>query len=485
MGAIYPGSAVRPGGPRRQGSARNRAVLESQRPVRDDSLIARVWRSIFRGPVIPASDRERKWIVFNTLLLHLRPIRVPAATLRYTHTFGLGGMSLTLVLLLMGTGALLVLAYEPTAQAAHASIRSLEGEVLFGRLVRSVHHWSANLLVVVALLHLLRVFATGAFRGPRQFNWIVGLSLLACVATSSFTGYLLPWDQRSYWAVTIVTGMFDYVPALGEWLQRVVRGGSEIGTSTLVTFYALHTTLVPVAIAVLMALHFWRVRKAGGVVRPRTAEEPTSSRPETVLFLPNLLVREVAVALTLIAGVLVLAIAAPAALGEPANPGMSPNPAKAPWFFMGFQELLLHFDPLFAVVVIPLAAAAGLLALPYLRCEAPGEGNWFLTASGRRTALAAAILALLVTSTWIVIDEFFAPFGAGVPSALSRGVLPCALLAIVLVGFTAFAKRSWRASRSEAIQGVFVLFFVSFAVLTLTGVWFRGTGMALTWPWNL
>jgi quinol-cytochrome oxidoreductase complex cytochrome b subunit len=460
-------------------------MSERRDPDRDESLPARVWRSVFRGPVLPANDRERKWIVLNTLLFHLRPIRVPAATIRYTHTFGLGGMSLTLALLLMGTGALLMLAYEPSAESAHGSLRSLEGEVLFGRLIRSVHYWSANLIVVVALLHLTRVFLTGAFRGPRQFNWIVGLSLLACVLASSFTGYLLPWDQRSYWAVTIVTGMVDYLPAVGEWLQRVVLGGAEIGTPTIITFYALHTTLIPVSLVALMALHFWRVRKAGGVVRPGLPGEPGSRRPETVLFLPNLLVREVAVALTLIASVLVLAIAFPAALGEPANPGMSPNPAKAPWYFMGFQELLVHFDPVFAVVVIPLTVAAGLLALPYLRCEAPGEGNWFLSDTGRRTAIAAAILALAVTPAWILVDEFYVSRGAAIPSALSHGVLPLAVVLGTLAGFTVFVKRRYRASASESIQAVFVLLAVAFAVLTLTGVWFRGTGMALAWPWNL
>jgi hypothetical protein len=196
-------------------------------------------------------------------------------------------------------------------------------------------------------------------------------------------------------------------------------------------------------------------------------------------------VREVAVALTLIASVLVLAIAFPAALGEPANPGMSPNPAKAPWYFMGLQELLLHFDPVFAVVVIPLTAAAGLLVLPYLRCEAPGEGNWFLSDTGRRTAIAAAILALAVTPAWILVDEFYVSRGAGIPSALSHGVLPFAVVLGTLAGFTVFVKRRYRASASESIQAVFVLLAVAFAVLTLTGVWFRGTGMALAWPWNL
>ena len=120
---------------------------------------------MFRGPVVPRTDRDRKWVVFNTLVLHLRPVRVPEKTIRYTHTFGLGGMSLVLVLLLMGTGILMMFVYEPTPNRAHASVVGLEEEILFGRLVRGVHYWSANLLIVVAVLHLLRVFLTGGFHG--------------------------------------------------------------------------------------------------------------------------------------------------------------------------------------------------------------------------------------------------------------------------------------------------------------------------------
>ncbi|NIM49476.1 MAG: DUF4405 domain-containing protein, partial [Gemmatimonadales bacterium] len=209
-------------------------------------LLGRVWRSIFRGPIRPRSDRDRKWIVFNNFVLHFRPVRVPAKTLSYTHTFGLGGMSLVLVLLLISTGVLMMFGYEPSPEGAYASVLGLERDVLFGRLVRSVHHWSANFLIAVVVLHLLRVYFTGAYHPPRQFNWVLGLGLLLCVLASNFTGYLLPWDQLSYWAVTISTGMIGYVPLAGEWLQRVVRGGPEIGRATLITFYTLHTTIVPV-----------------------------------------------------------------------------------------------------------------------------------------------------------------------------------------------------------------------------------------------
>ncbi len=187
--------------------------------------------------------------------LHMRPNRLPAATLRYTHTFGLGGMSAVLVILLILTGALMMLAYEPTPDRAHDSITGLQTETLFGPLIRGLHYWSANLLIAVALLHLLRVFFTGAKDGPRKLNWVIGLTLLACVLASNFTGYLLPWDQLSYWAVTICTGMLGYVPGIGGWLQEAARGGPDVGPTTLIIFYTLHTTVVPVALALLMGFH--------------------------------------------------------------------------------------------------------------------------------------------------------------------------------------------------------------------------------------
>jgi quinol-cytochrome oxidoreductase complex cytochrome b subunit len=449
-------------------------------------LIPSIWRSIFRRPVVPATDRERRWVVFNTLVLHLRPTRVPAATLRYTHTFGLGGMSLVLVLLLAATGILMMLVYEPSPEGAYASVQRLESDYLFGALVRGVHHWCANLLIVVALLHLLRVFFTGGFLGPRQFNWVVGLTLLLLILVSNFTGYLLPWDQLSYWAVTICTAMVAYVPALGGWLQQVIRGGEEIGSATLINFYTVHTTVVPVLLLFLAALHFWRVRKAGGVVTPRAEGEVLESPPERVLFLPHLLLREMSAALVLAALVLVLAMIWPAPLGPPANPGMSPNPAKAPWYFLGFQELQLHFHAAFAVFVIPLAAALALALLPYLRYDTDQTGTWFRSAKGRRMAVAAGGTGLVLTVIWVILDERVGTLpGAGsLPPWVGNGLLPFALLLGLILAFSLLMKKAYRASRHEAVQAVFVLLLVSFAVLTATGIWLRGAGMALVWPWS-
>ena len=463
--------------------------MKNPQPTQHDpGMLERIWRSVFRGPILPRDDRERKWIVFNHWILHFRPVRLPEKTIRYTHTWGLGGMSATLFLLLVATGGLLMFVYEPSPGYAYDSVVTLQNNVFFGKLIRSIHHWSANFLIAVLLLHFLRVYLTGAYHPPRRFNWVIGLSLLGCVLASNFTGYLLPWDQLSYWAITIVTGMLGYVPLVGGWLQGVARGGSEIGSATLVSFYSIHTTLMPVVIATLMGLHFWRIRKARGVVMPRSPEESTDTNPDYVLTLPHLLLRELSVALVLIAFVMIVSLVFDAPLGDPANPGMSPDPVKAPWYFMAIQELLLHFDPLFALVVLPLLAVGGLLLIPYLRYDQDTSGIFMMSHKGRRLGLIATITAIIATPILIVADEFWIDFGAwlsGLPPAISNGLVPAAILFALLIGFYQVLKRRSSASNNEAIQTVFVLLLVASAILTITGVWFRGSGMALTWPCNV
>jgi quinol-cytochrome oxidoreductase complex cytochrome b subunit len=415
-------------------------------------------------------------------------VRVPEAAIRFTHTFGLGGMSLVLLSILAVTGSLLMLGYTPVPGDAYASIERMQGEVLFGAFVRAVHHWSANLLVLVAVLHMLRVFLTGGFLDGRELNWVVGLVLLAAIAASAFTGYLLPWDQLAFWAVTIVTGMAAYVPLAGPALASLLRGGDEIGPATLGTYYALHTQWLPVLLFAGAGFHFWRVRKAGGVVVPPDAARDEKGKPAQVLFLPHLLWRETAAALVLLAAVSLFSAVARAPLGPAANPGLSLNPAKAPWYFLGFQELLVHLHPLFAVVVVPLMGAFALVALPYLGFpKDEPRGAWFLSETGRRTARLAAVAALVATPLLVLADA--AILGAsGTPSGgaalLTRGVLPtAALLAACLAGIR-FVRSRFGATRLESVQALFVFLAVAFAVLTATGIWFRGAGMRLVWPWN-
>lgn len=431
----------------------------------------------------PGTDRERALATRGTFLLHLRPIKLSRRTVRWTHTFGLGGSSLVLWVALAFTGVLMLLVYQPVPAVAYDSVRTLDGDVRFGPLVRGIHYWSANLLVAVVLLHVARVVLTGGYHRPRRLNWVVGTGLLCVVLASAFTGYLLPWDQRAFWAVTISTGMLAYVPLLGEVLQRIVRGGTEIGSATLLAFYTYHTTVLPVLAIGLMAFHFWRVRKAGGVVEPRD-DAKDAAADSRVLFFPDLLLRELAQALVVLAVVVVLGALAGAPIGERANPGASPNPAKAPWYFMGFQELLIHLHPVFAVLALPLAALAGFVALPWIGADGGPAGRWFLSAAARRASAPAALCGIATCVAGVALDEALAPATGGGADWLRRGVLPTLVLAGIGFALTTLARRRYGLGRNESLQTLIVFIVAGFLTLTVVGVVFRGAGMALSLPWG-
>jgi quinol-cytochrome oxidoreductase complex cytochrome b subunit len=397
-------------------------------------------------------------------------------------------MAVVLVCLLFATGMMLKFAYQPVPDRAYESILNLQNNVFFGQLIRNIHHWSANILLIVAFLHFLRVFFTGAFHAPRQFNWIIGLTMFVLVLGSNFTGYLLPWDQLAFWAVTICTGMLEYIPVIGEGLKQIILGGTDLGPATLSNFFAIHTAIIPACLILLMLFHFWRVRKSGGLVAPRTPEENPGTKGEMVATIPNLILRELVVATVLIAFIMLVSIAYDAPLGARANPGLSPNPTKAPWYFAGPQELLLHIHPLFAFVVVPSIIAGALFLLPYLPYDENTAGVWFASHRGRRMAIVAAVVAIVLTPLLVLADDLFFDFAAwmsGIPPIVNSGLLPAAIILAALGGFYAFIKRKYNATNNEAVQAVFVLLLFAFIILTITTVWFRGEGMALTWPWKV
>jgi len=422
-----------------------------------------------------------------SLILHTRPSEVPARAIRFTHTFGLGGIALVLFGLLLFTGVLMMFAYEPSPDRAWNSIDSFQRDTLFGGLIRGAHYWSANLLIPVVVLHLLRVFLTGGFYAKRKTNWHLGLGIAFFVFLSGFTGYLLPWDQTAFWAITICTEMIGQVPGIGSAIKSVVLGGSEIDSATVINFYALHVAVTPFALLALLTWHFWLIRTAGGVVLPRRASNDPQAEMRTVRFDPDLLFREAVVAAVAIAIVIVMAILFGAPLGDPANPGISPNPAKAPWYFLGLQELLIHLDAVFATVVVPLCVIAGLIAVPFLSDESEPAVDWFLTPKGRRVAIAAALTALVAVPLYVLADEFaIGPDGwlSGAAPVISHGLIPLAILLLGVAAFGALVAKYFAATRNEIIQAVFMLLFVAFAILTATGIWFRGAGMSLVWPWQ-
>ena len=452
------------------------------------NLFERIWYSIFPHTSKAHDKRRPYWGWLNTLVLHFRPKVVQERTLRFTLTWGLGGMAVVLVGLLFATGMMQKFVYQPVPDRAYESILHLQNDVFFGQLIRNIHHWSANILLIVVFLHLLRVFFTGAFHAPRQFNWIIGLTMFVLILGSNFTGYLLPWDQLAFWAVTICTGMLEYIPVIGEGIKQVILGGTDLGPATLSNFFAIHTAIIPACLLLLMPFHFWRVRKAGGLVVPRSSEENPTTKGEMVPTIPNLILRELVVAAVLIAFIMLLSVVYNAPLGAKANPGLSPNPTKAPWYFAGLQELLLHIHPLFAIVVMPLIIAGVLILLPYIPYDENTAGVWFTSHRGRRMAIFAAVVAIVFTPLFVLADDLFFDFAAwmpGIPPVVSGGLLPAGIILAALGGFYALMKRKYSATKNEAVQAVFVLLLFAFIILTITTVWFRGEGMALTWPWEM
>jgi len=225
---------------------------------------SRVWRSIFRHGW-PDNPLDRSLVMTSSLFFHLHPVKVSRKSLQATYSFGLGILSALSFLALTITGMLLMFYYTPAVEHAYGDIVTLQTVIPFGQLQRNLHRWAAHLMVILVVLHMVRVFYTGAYKPPRQFNWVIGVLLLLLTFGASFTGYLLPWDQLAYWAITVGTSVAGYAPVGGDLIKSFLLGGPEIGQPALTRFYALHVIFIPLGIGLLTSLHMWRVRKDGGL----------------------------------------------------------------------------------------------------------------------------------------------------------------------------------------------------------------------------
>jgi len=227
-----------------------------------------VWRSLFRQPY-PSDERSRAYAVMNNVFLHIHPVRVRQHAVKFAYTFCLGGLSFFLFLVLTVTGVYLMFWYTPSATQAYTDILNLQTEVTFGLLTRNIHRWGAHLMVFFVFLHMMRVFYHGAYKPPREFNWVVGVVLLFLTTFGlSFTGYLLPWDQIAFWAITIGSNMAGYIGLVNYPGNVLLLGGLEVGQNTLLRFYVLHIMFMPLITAIFLAVHFWRIRKDGGISGP-------------------------------------------------------------------------------------------------------------------------------------------------------------------------------------------------------------------------
>jgi quinol-cytochrome oxidoreductase complex cytochrome b subunit len=426
----------------------DRKGLEPGRTSVDHGVTARVkqsdaWRSAFRHPQTD-TPRGRALQSFSNVFLHVYPVKIPKRVLRLRYSFRLGFIATVLFGILLVTGVYLMFVYTPSVGSAYGDMQHLKTNVGFGQLIRNVHRWAAHLMVLVVALHFIRVFYAGAYKKPREFNWVIGVMLLLITLAFSFTGYLLPWDQLAYWAVTVGTNLVHYVPVFGGTLQNLLIGGPQVGQNTLLRFYALHVAVLPMLLVLLLTVHIWRVRKDGfavershvgafgeeaterpapapaaqsmataapelyggrvrllGVVDRESVTEADRPVDDTVFTWPHLMVRHVVVALGTAALVLLLAVSFSAPLRGLANPNVTPEPAKAPWYFAGLQELLSRFDPLVAGILIPAGAVLIFVLLPYI------DRNPDTRARGRKVAITLFSLLLVIAVTLTVIGTFF------------------------------------------------------------------------------
>jgi quinol-cytochrome oxidoreductase complex cytochrome b subunit len=226
-----------------------------------------IWRSIFRSGY-PNTPRNQMLAVATSVFLHLHPTRIHKTHVKITHTYCLGGLSFFMFLGLTVTGVMLMFYYVPSVDRAYTDVSALNTNVRFGMLIRNLHRWMAHAMVITVLLHMMRVFYTGAYKPPREFNWVVGVILLVLTLLLSFTGYLLPWDQLALWAITVGTNIAGSAPVLGGQSRFVLIGGFDVGQSALIRFYTLHVIGLPLLAAIFMSVHFWRIRRDGGLARP-------------------------------------------------------------------------------------------------------------------------------------------------------------------------------------------------------------------------
>ena len=400
----------------------------------------------------PATPREAGDSVVRNLLLHWFPNRVTKLSLSWGYSFWLGTISALLFAVLTITGMILMFLYVPSVERAYGSVKDIEFVVSFGWYLRAVHRISAHLMVAVVFVHMLRVFLTGAYKNGvavqqnRPFNWIIGVGLLLSTLLLSFTGYLLPWDQLAYWAITVGTNIASAAPILGEKIRFFLLGGSTIDQGTLIRFYVLHCFFLPVVVFFLFAWHMWRVRKDHGLASTdRVAREqkrsvlpvPTKTYSllgitkgrtvhveaslvdeiaDTVPSSPNLTMRLLVVTLITMLVVSILAVALPTPLEEAANPQVTPNPAKAPWYFLWLQELVtdttIHIGG-FTIngafvggILLPGLIVVALVAWPYLdRSPVESVGVWFAKSRKRQNTifliLVAAVIVLTIIGTFM------------------------------------------------------------------------------------
>jgi len=399
-------------------------------------------RSIFRHNY-PNNDVDRSEIVFKNFFLHIHPVKCHKNSIDPFYTLGLGVISFSLFVLLTISGVVLMFYYIPAEDRAYEIMKDWQDTTPFAQMWRNMHRWSAHMMVLFVFLHMSRVFYTGSYKGERKFNWVVGVILMVLTLLLSFTGYLLPWDQLAFWAITVGSEIAGYAPNIPGFQYNINKtmllASTSVGQDALIRFYVLHVAVLPLAATLLIGVHFWRVRKDGGLSRPPDKFKPEPYRvvqrsdtkesfapgvkrtyglmelvrgtcptvdkgPYNFVFTWPHLLRAELVAF-LFSTVLALALSfINAPLEEAADPTKPPNPSKAPWYFLGLQEMV-SYSAFWGGVGVPALMVIGLMLVPYLDRNPYGSGYWF-----HRSRYVAIFLftAFMVWQTlFIIIGTYF------------------------------------------------------------------------------
>jgi quinol-cytochrome oxidoreductase complex cytochrome b subunit len=292
-------------------------------------------------------------------------VRIPMSA----RTYYFGGIALFLFGIQVVTGTLLALYYQPTPEAAYKSVQFITSDVSFGWLIRSIHHWAANLMVLMVVLHLIRVFVQGAYKYPRELTWVFGMGLFMVTLGFGFTGYLLPWDQRAFWATVVGTEIAGGVPVIGEPLLLLLRGGTDVGAETMSRFFGIHVLVLPLALGGLLAVHLLLVHQLGIANPKRPEPRARTAGPDTERlrpFYPNYILDELVAWYVVLAILVVLASLFPAGLEGQANPLETPPHVKPEWYYLGVYQLLKVVPIKVVGILLPVLGIALLVVWPFL-----------------------------------------------------------------------------------------------------------------------
>ncbi len=452
-----------------------------------------MWRSLVRHG-FPDSNRNRALAVFSNFFLHFHPVKVRVRAIRFGRTLYLGGLAAGSFLILTLSGLFLMFYYRPAVPHAYNDMKDFAYVVSSGMFLRNIHRWAAHAMVALVIFHMGWTFLRGAYRPPREFNWVIGLGLLVITLLLSYTGYLLPWDQLAYWAVTVGTNMVAAIPFVGGKIKLLLLGGHVINDSALLRFYVLHCVVLPMILAIGIGLHVWRMRRDGGIHLPPLAaaraepppdairlivtqdtnESPPVVPPEPmVMTFPHLLLRELVAFLALAVLLVVVSLVFNAPLESIADPSRTPNPAKAPWFFLGVQEMLRYYPPVVAGVLLPMLWLVALAVIPYFRVNVERTPLWNETPLRRlavlwlAVGLLSGVFCIGTDPVWSIIVPLWV-----VGATMSVGALP-----------RTGKFGAWLRTRSLAYW-IFVWFLLSAITLTTVGALFRGPSWHFTLPWR-